>query len=134
MTYQERKQENREYRLLVKQSEVPKPPLIIRWYALWHTPLKEHWHNFYMAIKPYLTLKMALCFGLSWCIVDGSPYLMVIFGNIYHLPLMVTIGLAIESVLWFPLTLEKPLIVIPLGVWFYRLFFHATIDKKKLLK
>jgi len=134
MTRTERKEERRQYRLLVKQSQEPKPPIEIRWWLLWHTPLKEHLANLYKSIKPYLTVKMALCFGFSWVLVDGSPYLMVIFGNIYHIGWLTSLGLAIEAVLWFPLSAEKPFVVIPLGVWFYKVLFRKTIDKRKLIK
>lgn len=133
MTRTERKEERRQYRLLVKQSEEPKPPLEIRWWLLWHTPLKEHLANLYKSIKPYLTVKMIISFAIAWFITNGHAYMLFGWGMIDDIEWMKWYGGAYVAILYMPFTPEK-IITIPLGVWFYKILFRKTIDKRRLIK
>ena len=118
-----------------KLSKKEKPKFKERWHTFWHTPLKQHIKNSWAWIKPYVTTWQGLVgMLLAWCIVDGWTYLAIAIGSVKHIPWLLSIGLVAEAILWQPWTIEKPLVVIPLGILFKKLLDKWFPSKKKVDK
>jgi hypothetical protein len=88
------------------------------------TTIKQKAINLYKTIKPYLTIKMILCFGIAWGITNGWSYLAVLFGWLFNIGWLLTIGLTYQAFLWLPFTIEKP-ITFAIGVWLYQKLFKT---------
>lgn len=87
--------------------------------------LKVRLKNIVAKVKPYLTWKMALSFGIAWVITNGWSYLAVFFGWLFNIGWLLTIGLTYQAFLWLPFTIEKP-ITFAIGVW-----LHIKLFKKR---
>lgn len=89
----------------------------------------------YHKIKPYLTWRILLCFGMAWMITNGWCYIFIFFGSLFHLNWMRNIGLGYLAFLWLPCTPEK-LITIPIAIWFHKRLFpkHSTEFLESKLK
>ena len=75
-------------------------------------------------LKPYLTWKMALSFGIAWVITNGWSYLAVLFGWLFNIGWLFTIGVGYQAFLWLPFTIEKP-ITFAIGVWIHHKLFKT---------
>ena len=80
--------------------------------------------------KPYLTWKMLPFLVIAWVITNGWSYAFVVIGTRYDITWMIWLGGAWISVLWFPLTIEKPITIFIAGL-LYRLVFREKFKKKE---
>ena len=69
-------------------------------------------------IRPYLKPSMFFSFGTAWMITNGWAYLFITFGS----GILKIIGGFWATMLWFPLTIEKP-ITIAIALWIQKTFF-----------
>ena len=81
-------------------------------------------------LKPYLTWKMALSFGIAWLITNGWSYIAILIGWLFENDLLFSIGVGYQAFLWLPFTIEKP-ITFAIGVFIHKKFFGVkpTISK-----
>lgn len=91
--------------------------------------MKDRLNKLYIKIKPYLTPKMLLCFGIAWFITNGWSYVFIVLGAKFHIGWMTTVGIAYQAFLWFPFTVEK-VITIAIGIWLYKLIFKEDIKER----
>ena len=81
-------------------------------------------------VKPYLTWKMAISFGIAWVITNGWSYLAILFGLLFDIQWLLSIGLGYQAILWLPFTVEKP-ITFAIGVFIHiKLFKHKPVIEK----
>jgi len=88
-------------------------------------------NNAWNKLKPYLTWRMALSFGIAWVITNGWSYLAILFGWLFNIQWLLSIGIGYQAFLWLPFTIEKP-ITFAIGVWIHYKFFGVkpTINNK----
>jgi len=92
--------------------------------------IKKVWNKTWNWIKPYLTPKMLPFILISWCITNGWAYIFAILGPILNITWMTTAGVTWATILWMPMTPEKPLVTIPLALLMYRLKYKEKFIKK----
>lgn len=85
--------------------------------------LKQFWHI-------YGTPKMLVSFGIAWLITNGWSYVFIVIGPMFNMSWMFKIGIAWQGILWFPLTIEKP-ITFAIALWLHRLLFKEEISKEE---
>jgi len=79
---------------------------------------------------PYLTVKMLPFLVVAWFITNGWSYTAVVVGAKYDIPWLTWAGGAWISLLWFPLTIEKPITIFIAGL-LYRLIYKKPFIKKE---
>lgn len=85
--------------------------------------------NLKSKIKPYLTPKMFISFGIAWVITNGWSYVFILVGWLFNMPTLLNIGLAYNAFLWLPFTYEKP-ITFAIAIFTHKLLFgHKPIVK-----
>jgi len=85
--------------------------------------------KFWGWVKPYLTLKMLPFLIVAWFITNGWSYAFVVVGTKLDITWMIWLGGAWISVLWFPLTIEKPITIFIAGL-LYRLVYRESFKKR----
>lgn len=80
-------------------------------------------------MKPYMTWKMGVSFGIAWLITNGWSWLFLAIGPALDLDWMTKIGAAYQIILWMPFTVEK-ILTFAIGVWLHKLLFKT--DPKQL--
>ena len=93
---------------------------------------KKIWWKFWGWIKPYLVPKMIPFILLAWFITNGWSYAFVVIGTNLHISWMTWVGGAWISLLWFPLTIEKPITIFIAGM-LYRLIYKEKFVKKEAI-
>ena len=78
--------------------------------------------NWWKKLKPYLTWKMGVSFGMAWIITNGWAYLMLGAGIYWEIQWMKYVAGTYLAFLWMPFTPEK-LITIPLGIFIHKILF-----------
>jgi biotin transporter BioY len=87
--------------------------------------------NWWKKLKPYLTWKMGISFGIAWIITNGWAYLMFGAGIYWEIQWMKTVSGAYIAFLFFPFTIEKP-ITIAIAIFLHKtLFGHKPILPQK---
>lgn len=84
--------------------------------------LKNEYKWLYYKIKPYLTWRFILCFGIGWMITNGWCYVFIWLGTQFKIYWMLSVGLAYAAFLYFPFTAEK-VVTIAIAIWLHKLFF-----------
>lgn len=80
-------------------------------------------------IKPFLTPKMFISFGIAWVITNGWSYVAILIGWLFGINLLMTIGIGYQAFLWLPFTIEKP-ITFAIAIFIHKtLFGHKPIVK-----
>jgi hypothetical protein len=73
---------------------------------------------------------MAISFGIAWVITNGWSYLAILFGWLFNISWLLSIGIGYQAFLWLPFTIEKP-ITFAIGVFIHvKLFKHKPITGK----
>ena len=94
--------------------------------------IKKQLNKYWSWIKPYISTWQGIVgMIISWCLIDGSPYVLIFIGSVWHYPVLLSVGLALEALFWQPWMIEKPLVVIPLGILFKKLLDKWFPSKKK---
>ena len=92
--------------------------------------MKERLKNY---IRPFLSIKFLICFGLAWMITNGWSYIFVAVGASAKIDWMLTVGTSYQAFLWLPVTPEK-LVTIPIAMWFNFLLFKDKKTEENLKK
>ena len=95
--------------------------------------LKKLWEKLKKYLKPFLSLKFLLCFGIAWTITNGWAYVFIALGSVFDIKWMFTIGTSYLAFLWLPFTPEK-IITIPLAILFQKWFFKKDEKLKAQLE
>lgn len=81
-------------------------------------------------VKPYTTPKMIPFLVIAWLITNGWSYIFVALGPKINQSWMTWLGGLWITLLWFPLTIEKP-ITIGIALLLYRLVYRERFSKKE---
>ncbi len=73
-------------------------------------------------IKPYLTFKMAISFGIAWMITNGWSIVFIFLGSLLEIPWMVTVGGTWYALLWLPFMPEK-IVTIAIAIFIRKMLF-----------
>jgi hypothetical protein len=84
--------------------------------------LKVIWRAIKIKIKPYLTWKFLITFGISWIITNGWSWLFILFGTWFGIPWMAGIGTGYQLLLWQPWCIEK-VITFAIAIWLHKFLF-----------
>ena len=85
--------------------------------------LKEKWKTkWYPKIKPYLTPKMAISFGIAWMITNGWCYVFIALGTRLGIRWMWIVGSTWAGILWLPFAIEKP-VTFAIALWLQKILF-----------
>ena len=93
--------------------------------------IKKLFQKFYKRIKPFLTPKLIISFGVAWMITNGWAYILLGIGLNLNITWMKTIGGGYLALLWMPFTPEK-LITIPIALFIHKIFFKEKISAAKI--
>lgn len=89
---------------------------------------KEILTYLYHKIKPFLTWRILLCFGMAWMITNGWCYIFIGMGTAFNISWMRNVGLGYLAFLWLPTTPEK-LVTFPISIWIHKkLFPKHSVD------
>lgn len=80
--------------------------------------------------KPYFTLRMIPFLILAWFITNGWSYAAVVVGTKFNITWLTWLGGVWISLLWFPLTIEKPITIFIAGL-LYRVIYRKPFIKKE---
>ena len=77
-------------------------------------------------LKPFTNLKFLISFGIAWLITNGWCYLFILFGTIFKIGWMFSVGMGYATFLYLPFTAEK-LITIPMAMFFQSKLFPKDV-------
>ena len=80
------------------------------------------WQAFKTKMRPYMTWKMLMVFGVVWIATTGWAWVFLILGPILHIPWMTRVGGGAQIFFWNPFINEK-LLTIPFSIWLYKKIF-----------
>ena len=95
-----------------------------------------YWHIIYEYLKPYLTWKFIISFGLAWMITNGWCYCFIVCGHLLDIQWMHIVGEGYLAFLWLPCTPEK-VITIPIAIFFHKILFakdYKTLHQLNKMK
>ena len=84
--------------------------------------IKQKLKTIWTKVKPFLTFKMALCFGIAWMITNGWSIVLVFLGTYLDIPWMLAVGGGYYALLWLPVFPEK-IVTIAIAFFLEKLLF-----------
>jgi hypothetical protein len=87
-------------------------------------------------IKPFLTWKFLITFGIAWCITNGWSWIFIGIGTLFDIGWMLAIGTGYQFILWQPFCVEK-VITFAIAIFLHKFIFPndtAMIEKLEKAK
>lgn len=81
-------------------------------------------------IRPYITPKFLLTFGIAWIITNGWSYAAILIGAALGIQWLWIVGTAYVAFLWLPFTPEK-IVTAAIAMLLHRLIFRSEFQKKE---